>query len=95
GRPHPEWGQQVVAFVVPAEGDDPPRLEELREHAAKRIARFKLPREIVLGTPNGATNLVTAPTATTWQADSGAYDAAGNTCSNVTITGSGSPRIDF
>ncbi|MGZ5300004.1 MAG: hypothetical protein ACXWDU_10055 [Actinomycetota bacterium] len=50
---------------------------------------------IVLGTPNGATNLVTAPTATTWQADSGAYDAAGNTCSNVTITGSGSPRIDF
>ncbi len=47
GRPHPEWGQQVVAFVVPAESDDPPRLEELREHAARRIARFKLPREIV------------------------------------------------
>ena len=47
GRPHPEWGQQVVAFVVPAAGDDPPRLQELREHAAVRIARFKLPREVV------------------------------------------------
>ena len=30
GRPHPEWGQQVVAFVVPASADDPPTLEELR-----------------------------------------------------------------
>lgn len=47
GRPHPEWGRQVVAFVVPIEGDDPPGLEELREHAAGRIARFKLPRAVV------------------------------------------------
>ncbi len=48
GRPHPEWGQQVVAFVVPASVDDPPSVEELREHAAERIARFKAPREVVL-----------------------------------------------
>ena len=48
GRPHPEWGQQVVAFVVPASLDDPPSVEELREHAAERIARFKAPREVVL-----------------------------------------------
>jgi O-succinylbenzoic acid--CoA ligase len=47
GRPHPEWGEQVVAFVVPADRDDLPRLEELREYAAERIARFKLPRAIV------------------------------------------------
>jgi O-succinylbenzoic acid--CoA ligase len=47
GRPHPEWGQQVVAFVV-AEADAPPSLEELRAHAAERIARFKAPRELVL-----------------------------------------------
>ena len=50
GRPHPEWGQQVVAFVVPASEDDPPSLEELRAHAAERIARFKAPREVVLVT---------------------------------------------
>jgi O-succinylbenzoic acid--CoA ligase len=48
GRPHPEWGQQVVAFVVPMQSDDPPSLEELREHAAERIARFKSPRAVVL-----------------------------------------------
>jgi hypothetical protein len=50
---------------------------------------------IVLGTPSGTTNLITMPTTTTWQASNGAYDAAGNACSRATITGSGSPRIDF
>ena len=48
GRPHPEWGQQVVAFVVPRVIDDPPTLEELREHASELIARSKAPRELVL-----------------------------------------------
>lgn len=50
---------------------------------------------IVLGVPDGATNLITIPTMTTWLADDGAYDAAGNACSTDTITGSGSPRLDF
>ena len=48
GRPHPEWGQQVVAYVVPATLDDPPSLEELRDHASEQIARHKAPRELVL-----------------------------------------------
>jgi acyl-coenzyme A synthetase/AMP-(fatty) acid ligase len=48
GRPDPAWGERVVAFVVPAEGAPPPSLEELRDHAATRIARFKAPRELVL-----------------------------------------------
>ena len=47
GRPHEEWGQQVVAFVVPVSADDPPTLEELRQHGAERVARFKLPRAVV------------------------------------------------
>jgi acyl-CoA synthetase (AMP-forming)/AMP-acid ligase II len=47
GRPHEEWGQQVVAFVVAVSGGDPPTLEELRQHGAERIARFKLPRAVV------------------------------------------------
>ena len=50
---------------------------------------------IVLGTPSGTVNTVTVATPTTWQASTGAYDAAGNACSKSTITGSGSPRIDF
>jgi feruloyl-CoA synthase len=48
GRPHPEWGQQVVAFVVPRTIDDPPSLQELRDHAGQTIARHKAPRELVL-----------------------------------------------
>lgn len=48
GRPDLEWGEHVVAYVVPALADEPPTLEELRDHAAERIARFKAPRELVL-----------------------------------------------
>ena len=29
GRPDPEWGETVVAFVVPADGDAPPPVDEL------------------------------------------------------------------
>jgi hypothetical protein len=50
---------------------------------------------IVLGVQSGTSRLVTLATPTTWQASSGAFDAAGNACSNATVTGSGSPRIDF
>ena len=48
GRPHAEWGRQVVAFVVPGRFDDPPSLSELRAHTADRIALFKAPKALVL-----------------------------------------------
>jgi O-succinylbenzoic acid--CoA ligase len=48
GRQDPEWGQRVVAFVVPADAAEPPSLDELRAFAAARIARHKVPRELVL-----------------------------------------------
>jgi O-succinylbenzoic acid--CoA ligase len=48
GRPDPEWGSRVVAFVVPAVIDDPPSLDELRAYGTERLARFKLPRELSL-----------------------------------------------
>ena len=50
---------------------------------------------IVLGVESGLSRLVTVPSPTTWTANAGAYDAGGNACSATTITGSGSPRIDF
>jgi o-succinylbenzoate---CoA ligase len=50
GRPDPEWGSRVSAFVVPRVIDDPPSLDELRVHAAEHLARFKLPRELSLVT---------------------------------------------
>jgi o-succinylbenzoate---CoA ligase len=48
GRPDPEWGAHVAAFVVPRRIDDPPSLEGLRTHGADHLARFKLPRELQL-----------------------------------------------
>jgi O-succinylbenzoic acid--CoA ligase len=47
GRPDPEWGQQVVAWVVPADPDRPPGLEELRDVVGARLARFAAPRQVV------------------------------------------------
>ncbi|MGE0358116.1 MAG: AMP-binding protein [Burkholderiales bacterium] len=43
GRPDPEWGEAVVAFVV-ARGE-PPAAAELDRHCLAAIARFKRPKE--------------------------------------------------
>ena len=48
GRLDPEWGQRVVAFVVPSDRSNPPTLDELRDHVAAGIGRHKAPRELVL-----------------------------------------------
>ena len=44
GRPHPEWGEEVVAFVVAKPGAAVGR-EELDRLCLDNIARFKRPRE--------------------------------------------------
>jgi len=43
GRAHPDWGEEVVAFVVPAEGAVLD-IAALDAHCRERIARFKRPR---------------------------------------------------
>ncbi len=43
GRPHPEWGEEVVAFVVPAPGREP-SAPALDAFCLEHIARFKRPR---------------------------------------------------
>ncbi|HEY2957814.1 MAG TPA: fatty acid--CoA ligase family protein [Actinomycetota bacterium] len=43
-----EWGQRVVAFVVPREPGRPPSLEELRGFAREQLAAAKAPRQLVL-----------------------------------------------
>lgn len=45
GRPDSEWGESVVAFIVPVDGAAPPPREELDRACLERIARFKRPRE--------------------------------------------------
>ena len=46
GRPDPEWGEHVVAWVVPRDPTDPPTLDQLREHCRDALARFKAPRDV-------------------------------------------------
>jgi O-succinylbenzoic acid--CoA ligase len=43
-----EWGQRVVARIVPRRRSAPPTLDALRDHAAETVARHKLPRELIL-----------------------------------------------
>jgi long-chain acyl-CoA synthetase len=47
GRPHPDWGQQVTAAVVPRRGS---RLdaEEVRAFLRERLAGFQTPKEVVV-----------------------------------------------
>ena len=45
GRPDPEWGEAVVAFVVAADGAAPPPVEDLDQTCLTSIARYKRPKD--------------------------------------------------
>ena len=58
GRPDPVMGHTGLAVVVPAEGCEPPTLEDLRAFGAPSLARHKLPEAVVVADelprrPNG------------------------------------------
>jgi o-succinylbenzoate---CoA ligase len=62
GRADPEWGERVVAVVVPADGIEPPTLELLRTHVLSALPRYACPSEVVLvdalpALPNGKPDL--------------------------------------
>jgi o-succinylbenzoate---CoA ligase len=46
GRPDAEWGETVVAYVVA--DDDPPSLDELRDHVKASLPAYNAPRLLVL-----------------------------------------------
>ncbi len=48
GAPDAEWGERVVAHVVPTDPSAPPTLDALRAFARERLTAPKLPRELVL-----------------------------------------------
>jgi O-succinylbenzoic acid--CoA ligase len=48
GRPDPEWGERVVAWVVPPTATKVPTLDELRGLVKERLAPWAAPRELVL-----------------------------------------------
>lgn len=47
-RPDPVMGEVGVAVVVPREGSSSPDLEQLRRFASDRLARYKLPDDLVV-----------------------------------------------
>ncbi|MFH1060383.1 MAG: AMP-binding protein [Pseudomonadota bacterium] len=57
GRPHPEWGETVVAYVVPAK-DASLDEDALKGFLADKLAKYKIPRQFVIAeslphTPTG------------------------------------------
>ena len=48
GRPDPEWGQRLVALVVPRDPHAPPTLESLRTHVKAELPAYAAPRELEL-----------------------------------------------
>ncbi|WP_207943232.1 AMP-binding protein [Actinomadura sp. KC345] len=48
GRPHPEYGESIVALVSPRPGTEP-TLAAIKDFAGELIAGYKLPHELLLG----------------------------------------------
>jgi O-succinylbenzoic acid--CoA ligase len=48
GRPDAEWGQRVVAWIVPVDAADPPTLRDVRDRVAERVAPYAAPRQLHL-----------------------------------------------
>lgn len=48
GARDPEWGERVVAYVVPTDPSSPPALGDLRGFAAGELSAAKLPRQVVI-----------------------------------------------
>ena len=47
-RPDPEWGERLVACVVPRDPAAPPPLGELRALVRDQLAAYAAPKEVVL-----------------------------------------------
>jgi O-succinylbenzoic acid--CoA ligase len=48
GRPDPDWGQRVVALVVPRDRSAPPALDDLRDHVKAQLPAYAAPKELEL-----------------------------------------------
>ena len=47
-RADPEWGERVVAWVVPVDASSPPSRHELAEPVAAALAPWAAPKEVVV-----------------------------------------------
>ncbi|MFI8192645.1 AMP-binding protein [Streptomyces sp. NPDC085946] len=46
GVPHPVYGEEVLACVVPGDPDDPPTLDDVRAFCTGRLAHYKIPTRL-------------------------------------------------
>lgn len=44
GIPHPKWGEEVAAIIIPKSLDDAPKPQELHDHCRAYLTHFKTPR---------------------------------------------------
>jgi len=63
GEADPDWGERVVAVVVPTDPGDPPSLKMLRMHVKESLPRYASPSRVVLAAaipvlPSGKPDLV-------------------------------------
>jgi fatty-acyl-CoA synthase len=49
GRPHPDYGESIIAVITPREGATV-TLADVKAFCADRIARYKIPHDLVVGT---------------------------------------------
>jgi o-succinylbenzoate---CoA ligase len=65
GRADPEWGERVVAVIVPRDPSVPPTLDALRAHVRESLPAYAAPRELDLvdALPRLASGKLTRPTA--------------------------------
>ena len=47
-RPDPEWGERVVAWVVPTDPAEPPSLPALAELTTSTLSPWAAPKELVV-----------------------------------------------
>jgi fatty-acyl-CoA synthase len=49
GRPHPDYGESIIAVITPREGATV-TLEDVKAFCADKIARYKIPHDLAVGT---------------------------------------------
>ncbi|MDA8407929.1 MAG: AMP-binding protein [Deltaproteobacteria bacterium] len=47
GKPHPDWGETVVCFIVPKKGEAVDQ-QTLRNSLSEKLARYKIPKEFII-----------------------------------------------
>ncbi len=48
GVPSKEWGEEVVAWIVPSPNQEVPTIEEIRNFGRQHLAAYKLPKRLVV-----------------------------------------------